>query len=266
MRADEYALLAFTEKHLLQLTIPEPEEKPEEKEEEEPEGEILKCEDCGNGIINRCDEKECLAIGEKIGKECVFKSRWLGLANTCIEKEGETCPSPNPTEDVLRLPKARDKVLKTVEELDGKPVCLPPDASCHDSIEFVYNRSGVEFKCYYSDRAGKSYIVNGETITLSDEKGSIFLVPEIGKTCTILIGTLPSYEQKLDQIQAGDWLDIAFDEKASHAVIFIEWIDKPNEKALIFDWMPNRIYGYREESLAENTHPVYFFKNPVLPA
>jgi hypothetical protein len=182
----------------------------------------------------------------------------------------ETCPSPNPTEEVLGLSKPRDRVLEAIEELNEKPACLPATASCHDSIEFVYTRAGVEPQCYYSDKSGQSYIVAGEKITLSDEEGSIFLVPRIGRTCEIPIGAFTTYEEKLDKIQTGDWLNIAWPKKdggvSSHAAIFIDWVDEPNKKAHVFDWIGGgyRTYGYQDIYLTENTHPVYLYRNPTM--
>jgi len=76
----------------------------QEEEAEAEESEITKCEDCGNGWNNLCDEEECLAIGEEIGKECVFKKGFFGWANTCTEKteeEIETGEGEEETEEAI---------------------------------------------------------------------------------------------------------------------------------------------------------------------
>ena len=111
-----------------------------------------------------------------------------------------------------------------------------------------------------------------ETITIGvdeNEDGIIFQIPTKADSCIKPIGAL-NYRQKLDQIQAGDWLDIAWPKKegavSSHAVIFIKWLDEEKkEVAQIFDWMGEggKRYAYRKIPLTENTHPVYFYKNPV---
>jgi hypothetical protein len=223
LRADDYALLAFTEKHLSQLTIPEPE----------------------TGLIGGEEEPDGIS-------------------------EGETCANPNPTEEILGLSDPRERVLKAIDELEGKPACLPETASCYDSINLVYNKAGVESKCYYSDIEGTTYIVGGKTITIgvdeNDEGEKFFQIPTTGTTCSIPIGALENYEEKLDRIRSGDWLNIAWNDKASHSVIFIEWVDESNKKARVFDWIGGgrRIYGYQDIYLTENTYPVYFFKNPEL--
>ncbi len=209
------------------------------------------------------------------GAKIIFDVDALNFQEGSEEEGGETCSSPNPTEEVLELLNPRDKVLKTIEELNGKLACLPQDASCGDSIEFVYTKAGVTKKCYYSDKAGKTYLVDGKTITIgvdeNDEEEIIFQIPTIGRTCEISPGALgTSYREKLGYIQSGDWLDIAWPKQdgtiSSHAVIFINWIGEPTrQEARVFDWIGGgfRKYGYQNIFLTENIHPVYFYKNPV---
>ena len=180
------------------------------------------------------------------------------------EEETETCLVPNPTEEVLAMSNPRERILKTVEGLKGTSA---PGPACFDSIDFVYESAEVEPKCYYSDNKGTTYIVGGKTITIGDEDGN-FQIPTIGTTCEVPMGALETYEEKLGRIESGDWLDIVWGDKSSHAVIFIEWIDKPAKLARIFDWIGGgfRTYGYQNIYLTENKHPVYFYKNPVLSA
>jgi len=228
LRGNVYALLAFTEKYLEKLKIPEP----EYVEIPEPEGPSW--------------EQE--------------------------EEEGETCLVPSPTEDVLTMSDPQERVLETIEELYGEPA---PGPACFDSIEFVYKSAGVEPKCSYSDKTGKTYVVDGKPITIGAvENGEIiFLVPTRSSSCEIYIGALENYGEKLGHIKSGDWLDIVWPKQdgtiSSHAVIFIEWIGEPTrQEARIFDWIGGeeyRTYGYQEIFLTENTHPVYFYKNPTLP-
>ena len=183
-------------------------------------------------------------------------------------EEAETCPFPSPTEEVLTISNPQRRVLKTIEELNGKSA---PGPACFDSIEFVYKSAGVEPECYYSDKSGQGYIVDGKKITIgvdeNDEGEKFFQIPTIGSACEKPIGALENYREKLGYIQPGDWLDIVWGDKSSHAVIFIEWIGEPTrQEARIFDWIGGgyRTYGYHNIYLTENIHPVYFYKNPVL--
>ncbi len=180
--------------------------------------------------------------------------------------EAETCPVPSPTEAVLAISDPQKRVLKTVEELNGKPA---PGSSCFHSIEFVYRSAAVDFGCTYSDKSGQQYNIDGEIIIIGEDKDAqnaiIFLVPTGASSCKYPLGAL-NYQQKLDQIQPGDWLDVAWTDKSSHAVIFIGWENKEKGYARIFDWIGggSRTYGYQNVYLTENTNPVYLHRSPVL--
>jgi len=181
-------------------------------------------------------------------------------------EEAETCLVPSPTEDVLTMSDPQERVLETIEELYGEPA---PGPACFDSIEFVYKSAGVTRRCVYSDKSGQSYIVDEKKITIgidtNDEGESIFLVPTESSSCEVPIGAL-NYQQKLSQINPGDRLDIIWQEKSSHAVIFIDWLDREEEYARIFDWIGGgyRTYGYQDVYLTENIHPVYLHRSPYI--
>jgi len=181
--------------------------------------------------------------------------------------EGEVCPIPTPTEEVLKISNARDRVIKTIEELNGKSA---PGQNCFHSIEFVYASAGVNFKCAYADRTGQQYYINNNAfIKIGEDKNSegkiIFQVPTQDTSCEVPLGVL-NYEQKLNVIEPGDWLDIVYTDKSSHAVIFISWIDKEKGYARIFDWIGggDRTYGYQNLYLTEKDRPVYLIRGPVL--
>jgi hypothetical protein len=182
------------------------------------------------------------------------------------EEQTETCLVPIPTEDVLTISNPQERVLETIEELNGESA---PGPACFDSIEFVYKSAGVARRCVYSDEPGQSYIVDGKKITIgidtNDEGESIFLVPTESSSCEIPIGAL-NYQQKLNQIKPGDRLDIVWGDKSSHAVIFIDWLNREEGYARIFDWIGGgyRTYGYQDVYLTENIYPVYLHRSPYI--
>ncbi|MDP3992008.1 MAG: hypothetical protein Q8P79_00685 [Nanoarchaeota archaeon] len=45
-------------------------------------GEVIKCEDCGSGLFNVCDEVECTELSRQSGKACSFEDK---VVNTCTE-------------------------------------------------------------------------------------------------------------------------------------------------------------------------------------
>jgi len=209
------------------------------------------------------------------GAKIIFGIDALAFQEISEEEPGEdeTCPNPNPTEEIKALSNPRDRVMKAVEELNGQKACSD---FCGESVEFVYIKAAVTQKCYYSDKAGQKYIVGGKTITIGEDENDkgeiIFQIPTTGTTCSIQIGALETYGEKLGHINPGDWLDIAWpkqdDSISSHAVIFIEWVDREKGYARVFDWIGGgfRTYGYQNIYLTENNHPVYFYKNPILSA
>lgn len=209
------------------------------------------------------------------GAKIIFGIDALAFQEISEEESGEdeTCPNPNPTEEIKALSNPRDRVMKAVEELNGQKACSD---FCGESVEFVYIKAAVTQKCYYSDKAGQKYIVGGKTITIGEDENDkgeiIFQIPTTGTTCSIQIGALETYGEKLGHINPGDWLDIAWpkqdDSISSHAVIFIEWVDREKGYARVFDWIGGgfRTYGYQNIYLTENNHPVYFYKNPILSA
>jgi len=55
------------------------------KDEKETTDSLKKCSDCGEGIINRCDQLECNSIGKESGKNCVFIPISIFNYGNCVE-------------------------------------------------------------------------------------------------------------------------------------------------------------------------------------
>jgi len=99
------------------------------------------CGDCGDGFINACGLDECIAIGENIGIECVYKDRIWPLPNTCTapesgEEQGETTTGGCST-------------IEGCQKLTGKKI-----------IELAKKKiqsSGIDFGTVESDTGAKSF-------------------------------------------------------------------------------------------------------------
>jgi len=184
-------------------------------------------------------------------------------------EEGEE-ELPETTDEILEETNARQRVLKAAEYLNGKSALKGSvigdydksgSINCFDSTLHVYNTARVTFNCVYSDKVGKEYQVDGETIEIDNKK---FFVNE--NACD-LAGL--NEESKLNNLKAGDMLSIVYSKEYGHNVIFIEWVDKGEKTAKIFDWINqdsdgNRVFGYRTIDLSDGQYSVYMYWKPVI--
>jgi len=212
-------------------------------------------------------------------------------------------------EDILKLTDARQRVLEAAKllehtvvsgevlQINGKTLDKI-NKNCFTSIYYgVYlDYAGVDKKCIYSDSAGTKYTINGHTITIgSKEEGGDgkWLFP--GTYCQTI-----SKEKKLDSLQPGDMIFYVWDENYDHTAIFIEWTNKANHIAKLFDWNyeyqgkygislnekdtngktcstgdvyynENKqakgfcaVYRYYTVDLSDNKHPVYVYQEPYI--
>ena len=79
-----------------------------------------KCEDCGKGIINRCELEECLAIGENLATNCIYDS----VSGKCTEgvglPEAKLDPKAN-NKNLLGNLTQYDKIIKEASLYYNKP-------------------------------------------------------------------------------------------------------------------------------------------------
>jgi len=127
-------------------------------------GFIDSCIDCGKGIVNPCDEEECLAIGERMGKECIFKRTFLGLANQCIEKEEEEICSIEEEckkylgEIIVELAKTKKG---SINDADVKADTGAESFECL-VLQVAYAESGIRHCKQYRDPAGNPLYCDGD--------------------------------------------------------------------------------------------------------
>jgi len=169
----------------------------------------------------------------------------------------ETCPEVEVLDSAKSASSAVDKVMATIDELEGKPR-FEGSAGCFSSVEFVYDSAGVDFrKCYYSDATGKQYVTG--VVTQSADPTKPFYV---NTNCEIRD---ISENRKLNGLEAGDLIDLAYDVEQSHNVIFIEWVNAAEKIAKIFDWNGEAgTYAYSNYDLSDDSHPVYMYRKPFL--
>ena len=165
------------------------------------------------------------------------------------------------------LSESRNNVLAMCEELEGEPR-YEGDTNCFLAVEHVYNNVGVSRDCAYSD-VEKSYFIGwvedvedvkyvGEVVT-KNVKGASFAVNPSKCDYSGL-----SEKAKLSKIKAGDLLSIVYNVNQGHNVIFIEWKNKKENIAGVFDWTgEGKTYTYKEYDLSDNAHPVYMYWQPV---
>ncbi len=219
--------------------------------------------------INFIDEEQDIGIFGKQG----------GYIWTGTEFEArETCPMPEePSEEVLKLGNARERVLKIVDELVGKKAYIGVKG-CFSAVEYVYEKAGVTHSCVYSDNEGRSYSI-GDGIRIGIDKklvkGKWVIIYQMAtyptRDCSLnkKEGENLPMSDKLAEIQPGDILSYAYDDDDGHNVIFIKWIDSDILKAEVFDWNGPRVNGkktYRITNvlLQDDEHPVYMYWKPII--
>jgi hypothetical protein len=215
---------------------------------------------------------------------------------------GETCPVPeSPSEEVLKINDARERVLTTLKELEGH-YAPGGDSSCHDAIQYIYFQSGVTHNCVYSDSHGRIYDVSGSEIMVEEAdsaNGCEYVKHCVNdqptKSCSLNREkgeNLDTFE-KLGEIESGDILSYVYDSMYGHNVIFIEWTDPDILEAKIFDWNGAKVkpgktnqfgevcegewikkdrngnrycktYQFDKVSLQDDEHPVYMYWEPVI--
>jgi hypothetical protein len=198
-----------------------------------------------------------------------------------VEEEKESCNvygdlDKDSLEQVSQISDLRQKILKTIEGLEGKVVSVKGTLNCFTSVKYIYDLLDIYLYCSYSDKIGKEYSIGGNKIKVgvdNKEGDIIFKVinpPE--KYCKLNIERYPSEvtsKEKLDNIQPGDLLQIVWNKNFGHAVIFVEWVDKEKRIAKLFDWNGPRdvegkkTYRYYNEILSDTeNHPVYVISSP----
>jgi len=200
----------------------------------------------------------------------------VASGDTTIPSTGGVCTPPAVSPEISKITNARERVLKIAENLDGQSSSKALYSNCWEAAYYVYDSAGVLNKCVYSDAKGKQYTVQGIPINIGIDKKNgniIYQIADSPKTqCSLnkQISTVPSEDQKLNNLRPGDLLSIVYDEDDGHNAIFIEWVDKTNRIAKLFDWNGadkngNKIFRYYESSLNDNQHAVYMYWEPVIP-
>lgn len=230
------------------------------------------------------------------------------------EEEPSSCPFPpeaKPSQDVQQLPDATEKVLQTLEEYEGRFAYIGP-SGCFSAVDYIYNQAGVVRRgenekglCVYSDYKGKQYTTgvlndpskNPRTIGVdTNAKGNIIYQVPGEDTCTMNSNPGKEYlteNEKLDAIKPGDIISYVYNEYYGHNVIFVEWTNKAQRKAKVFDWNGRiaegdsdntgdvcdrneksyrsssqggycKTYRYVEVDLSDNQNSVYMFWRPSL--
>ncbi len=72
----------------------------------------------------------------------------------------------------------------------------------------------------------------------------------------------------MNLLNPGDIISYVYNEKIGHNAIFIDWFDKENRIAKLFDWndIKNNVHYYRYYKLVtlkDDSHPVYMIWKPV---
>ena len=216
-----------------------------------------------------------------------------------IDTSGETCPMPeSPSEEVLTINNAEERVLETLDELEGHYAYIG-SSGCYSSIKYVYDKSGVISSCVYSDSAGREYGVGNfvaQVDSKSECKGVKYCVNnQPTKSCSLNMerGENLNTFDKLGGIEPGDVLSYVYSSTSGHNVIFVEWADADILKAKVFDWNGKRYspgevnefgevcegkwiktdsrgnkycktYQFDEVILQDDEHPVYMYWEPVI--
>jgi len=220
--------------------------------------------------------KTVLDIAETGGSlEIINYLKSKGAISGTIAPSGQVCTPPVISPSVSALSDANEKVLQTTRELEGDSSSKALYSNCWEASYYVYTSAGVENKCVYSDVSGKKYSIQGNTINIGVDKKNENIIYQIASSpetqCSLnkQLSGAPTEAQKLYNIQPGDLLSIVYDADDGHNVVFVEWVDKPNKIARLFDWNgedenKNKIFRYYESDLSDNQHPVYMYWEPVV--
>ncbi len=174
------------------------------------------------------------------------------------------------------LSQAQTKVVSATQNLVGKSASRTIYKNCWDGAYQSYRDALVGDKCVYSDASGKSYTISNERGTGGQATIATTLY-QTGKTfptfavykCTYSSTGSNKFtsQQKMTYIKSGDLLSYAWRSDAGHSAVFIQWKDRANNIAYLFDWnggtQDNRIFRYYTEDLSDNKHPIYAYWEPV---
>jgi hypothetical protein len=157
--------------------------------------------------------------------------------------------------DIDSLENSRKNVLKTMGFCLNS---LSLGEDCWQAVNAIYYKAGVSFSCVYSDPINKKYEKVSSIKTSLDLP---FLVSSDKNSCTFYN---LNENEKLNLLQSGDIISYIWDKNTGHNAIFVEWVNKNNKIAKLFDWNgQNKNYRYYEENLSDFKHPVYMIWKPI---
>jgi len=223
----------------------------------------------GEGFFNLEEDMGYVSSNLIIKAMKKTKKDWLKITNeTFLEvgiekvetKQEEECKLIISSPSINELSTAEEKVLATVEELDGTPrVGGIWDESCYTATQYIYNKADVvtEGNCIYSDKVGKKYY-NGELVIQSDSKKFFYG----NENCN---NVDYSESGKLGGIKPGYLLSLAYNKNVPHNVIFIKWLDRSKNLAKVFDWNgEGKTYAYQSYDLSDDGNPVFMYWEPKI--
>jgi hypothetical protein len=214
------------------------------------------CTDTCSSLGYQCETQTVCGKNVDCGT-CTVAGQTCNSLGKCV---ASTTPTQSP----------RQKVLDSLESLEGNSRSGLTDLdgsggspNCWDSVQYIYDGAGVTWDCIYSDNNGKTYTHDGIEIIMGVTENRYNQILYVTSTSCDNLGL--SESAKLNLIQPGDILSIVFNEAAGHNVIFVEWDDKTNWKARVFDWgafTGSRKFEYNIIDLNDNQYSVYRIWQP----
>lgn len=144
--------------------------------------------------------------------------------------------------------------------------------TCYTALMVVYEDANVGIDCVYSSKDGASFVVNDEEIFVGSKgplysDGTPVYVTASAKACI----NIELFEQKkLDLLMPGAQIDLIVETTkglSPHSIMFVNWVDRENNKALVFDSGffagKTRIYSFSEVDLSDDSNPIYRIRYPT---
>ncbi|MEA3414128.1 MAG: hypothetical protein U9Q99_01220 [Nanoarchaeota archaeon] len=196
-------------------------------------------------------ENETFEEGFKIifSEEAILAFEAAKSSSSSSSNSGFGIITSNNLLDVLNYYEGRFVPVETCKLLSGQSF-----VHCTSSLQFIYNQIGVPkgiINNYFSVEDGTKFTTSDGTF-IAGSNGDF-------KTYTGAYNVnINTEEKKLNLLEFGDRIDI-IDGGHPHSMIFVEWINRVNNSAKMYDWNGNVFYLGNTNLLGEKCEVPYTY-------